>query len=161
MERLNTIAGVHPGWRARLEGLLEEGGYRLTSVWRSQELQARFFWCKQNGCPPGKGCHGVPGDCPGANPPGESNHEYAEEVNGETVPASLAVDLTDSRGDNFALAHRLGPTYGIHFPIPSERWHAQPIEVESSFFEGSSPFGPVATYIADPWDDLFVPIIAS
>ena len=161
MERLNTIDGVHPGWRDRLRGLMEEGGYALTSVWRSPELQARFFWCKQNGCPPGHGCHGVPGDCPGANPPGESNHEYAEMVSGRQVPASLAVDLDDTRGDDFALAHELGPIYGIHFPIPGERWHAQPVEVERSFYIGSSPFAAVSSYLADPWSDLFVPILLS
>ena len=45
-----------------------------------------------------------------AAPPGHSLHEYG-----------LAADL----GGDTGLAHRLGPKYGIHFPVKGEDWHAQ------------------------------------
>ncbi|MFP5317971.1 MAG: hypothetical protein ACLGI2_06705 [Acidimicrobiia bacterium] len=152
-EQDRTLSAVHPGWRDRLATLLADGPYGLTSVWRSSRLQKIFFECAQSGCQPrrdGRACHGVPGDCPGANPPGTSNHEYEE----EGVPASLAVDLFDRRGDGFARAHELGPSLGLHFPIASEPWHVQPREVRASTLPARSPFEPVASLTF--FDQLFL-----
>lgn len=181
IERLDTWAAVHPGWRDRLRRACIDGGYGLQSVWRSYNLQARWYWCAQNGCPGGRGCHGTPGNCPGANRPGNSNHEWAEFVPAHTtdaaladaglvaadrraegvlVPASLAVDVYDGRGDNFTWLHRVAGSYGLVFTIARERWHVQPLELKESYQTGS-PFLPLVSYLktADPWADLFVPLL--
>ncbi|MCA1691434.1 MAG: hypothetical protein ABR540_12615 [Acidimicrobiales bacterium] len=186
--RLDTWAAVHPEWRPRLAELCNRTGCRLGSVWRSRELQAHWRRCWENGCRGLADCHGVPGNCPGANLPDSSFHETAEEVTGvpqlrldraglalasesgpgkAVVPCALAVDL-DWTGDAIWRAHELAPELGLHFPIwkarEDEEWHVQPIEVPhtESPHKWWSPFDSLTKWIGaapDPWDALFVPVI--
>lgn len=161
LERLDTFEAVHPAWVDRLKQICELTGCWPQSVWRSRDLQARWRWCYLNGCPEGQGCHGEPKNCPGANPPDLSYHEYEE----GGIPAALAVDLSWTDATSIALAHKVASLYDVHFPLDAEPWHIQPIEVTGSTspYPRWTPFQPIGYYGVkpDPWSNLFVPILVN
>lgn len=100
-------------FRSALAGLLAEAGgrVRIGNAWRSTERQAVLYdrWIRK-----------VPGQARAAKP-GTSNHEYG-----------LASDL---EGD-LALAARLAPKYGLHFPVPGEDWHIEKVGVNRHTMPG-------------------------
>jgi len=93
-------------FRSALAGLLAEAGgrVRIGNAWRSTARQAYLYdrWIRR-----------VPGQAKAAKP-GTSNHEWG-----------LAADL---EGD-LALAARLAPKHGLHFPVTGEDWHIEKIGV--------------------------------
>lgn len=138
-----------------MERVLREFGLGLRSVWRDYETQKLFYECMlfriQNGYCPAGPCQRS--GCNNANPPGTSNHENA--VGGQA--ASLAVDLTIDRWGH--PLHGQAASYGLHFPVATEPWHAQPVEVRSGEFTGDPfPWGPPPPPV-DPWKEAFVPVL--
>lgn len=164
---------LHPELRRRLDiALAEHPGAYVLSGGRSYSRQAELAWCYQQRlatgrCPPG--C----GECNPANAAGTSWHEYDEGAPWPDVgaayaaacdlvggPWTLAVDLAGS----YAGIRANADAYGLCFPIGNEHWHAQPEEVT----EPRRTVGawrrlhlPAPPPPADPWAELFVPVLAT
>lgn len=83
-------------------------GVWINSYCRSQAQQERL-WDRYQQCKARGGRH-----CTSAARPGTSKHEVG-----------LAADLGFSDGSKREAAHRRAEWYGLCFPIPSERWHAE------------------------------------
>ncbi len=151
---------IHPVFLRRLrvaeKELLEVHGLRLRweSGWRSSSKQKELYDCYQRGTP----------GCNPANPPGTSNHESVP-WNDEDR-RSLAVDVhpdgyvrglkriirrigrTATNAD-YALMQRVMAKYKIHFPISSEKWHAQPLEAPKGYWTGMPVFPRRKHYVDD------------
>lgn len=113
---------LHPIFRARVEKACAKTGASILSGARSTVRQAQLFEAFQNGT-------GNP-----ANPPGSSWHEFGDGLPG--CPSAIAVDfLTDDGGPAdraLSKVHAMADELHLCFPIKSERWHAQPIEVTAA-----------------------------
>lgn len=118
---------LHPVFLERLErALADYPGAYILSGGRSAARQAELYDDFLRGV-------GNP-----ANPPGTSWHEYDEtaphpHATAEDAAATkltggvwtMAVDLAGFYGG----IHVNAASYGLCFPIPTEYWHAQPIEI--------------------------------
>lgn len=104
----NPYAGMAPDFATRLRALIAASGGRvhILSGTRTRAQQEALF--RRYG--PGRAAR-----------PGHSNHERG-----------LAADLN---GD-LALAHRLAPQFGLHFPVRGEAWHVEGIGVRNAINAG-------------------------
>jgi len=102
---------MHPIFRERLATACAATGALVLSGGRSTERQRELYNAFLRGA-------GNP-----ANPPGTSWHEYGDGL--PSGPWALAADLT---GDYRPIVRR-AKEFGLCFPIASESWHVQPIEI--------------------------------
>lgn len=151
---LAKTEGLHPEFRRRLEAARAEFPFYVLSGYRSSAEQKRLYDCYKAGKP----------GCNPANPPGTSNHEAVPWGPAE----ALAADIHPNDGSSYAAMQAACRRHGIHFPIASERWHAQPVEAKSGKYTGRHlgpgnvpppPPPPPPHPPPDPWRNLEVPIL--
>lgn len=121
---------LHPVFRIRLDQLYDVVPFTNKSGGRSTQRQAELYRLFKAG-------KGNP-----ANRPGTSWHEYWED--GSVL--AQAADIHPQSGSTFAQLHAAGKRHGIHFPVKSEGWHAQPIEAKSSARVKGQGLGPIPAY---------------
>jgi len=103
-----TLNGADPTFAAKVNALIAASGGRVTLVSgvRDRAKQAALYAAAL-------AKYGSPAIArKWVAPPGHSNHEKGK-----------AVDF----GGDLALAHKLAPAYGLHFPLANESWHAEPV----------------------------------
>lgn len=99
--------GLDSDFSSRVQQMVNESGGRITIVsgYRSTQRQTDLWNAAV-------AKYGEKGARQWVAPPGHSNHERG-----------IAGDL----GGDIALAHQLAPKYGLHFPMPWEPWHIEPL----------------------------------
>lgn len=113
--------GLHPVMADRVRRYCGACGLTVTSGGRSRERQGQLYDCwnrRQRGCAP-------------ANRPGTSNHEDLSGFGG------LAADLGPRGRVRDPAVRRRAGEFGLHFPIPGEPWHVQPVECRSGRWTGN------------------------
>lgn len=121
---------LHPVFRIRLEALYDQVPFTCKSGGRSRQRQAELY----NDFKAGRGNP--------ANRPGTSWHEYDED--GSTL--AQAADIHPKAGKSYAQMQAAAKNLGIHFPVASEDWHAQPVEARNSARVAGQGLGPVPVY---------------
>lgn len=100
--------GLDPVFAAKIDALVKAGGGRIKIVsgYRSVERQSKLW----------NAAVAKYGSAKAARrwvaPPGKSNHNKGK-----------AADL----GGDLALAAKLAPRFGLHFPMAWEKWHVEPV----------------------------------
>jgi hypothetical protein len=125
----DVLAHIHPAWRERLLAALVEADAYVESGWRSSQRQQELYdgWQRR-----------LPGYNP-ANRPGTSNHEAVPY--GEAM--SLAADVHPNDG-NYGPMKTVFEKHFMHFPIASEKWHAQPWEQWEGWYDAMPVFAVAA-----------------
>lgn len=129
---------LHPVFRERLEAVYRLVPFTNRSGGRSTQRQAELYRDFKAG-------RGNP-----ANPPGTSWHEYWPD--GSVL--AQAADIHPKAPHTYAQLHAAGRKHGIHFPVASEAWHAQPVEAKSSKRTAAQGLGPIAAQKEDEEDDV-------
>lgn len=102
-----SFDGLEGGFAAALRQLIAASGGRIwiVSGHRDSKRQAQLYADAVKKYGAAKASHYVA-------PPGHSNHEKG-----------IAADL----GGDLNLAHQLAERFGLHFPMPWEKWHIEPV----------------------------------
>lgn len=110
-EQATATGGVNPGLDARIQALIAAapGKVTINSSFRTRAQQQKLY----DDYIAGRGNL--------AAKPGSSNHEKG-----------LAFDLGYANADTKKWVLANASRFGLHFPIPSEPWHAEPVETRGA-----------------------------
>lgn len=113
---------LHPIFVRRLEALFSAvPGLVVVSGARTYQEQLALYEAYKNGT--GNFASNPDAGWGAVNYFGETFGRYGSNHQVQSTGWAYAADL----GGPLDAAHQVARTYGLHFPIPGERWHAQPL----------------------------------